>query len=81
MLCPSLAADDVLDVSRQWCRMTSEQNARAMAYLRAGGLYAIRVMRRNAPGRRPFTICRAGAVALLSRDAVAAIEAQARAAW
>ncbi|MGN7869364.1 hypothetical protein [Paracoccus sp. 22332] len=62
---------DTRDISHLWCRLTGDKGVTARAHMRGGALVCITVER-----DQTLAMCRAGAIATLSADAVRSIEGQ-----
>lgn len=73
MIPPVDITADTRDITSLWRRMTGDPVDAATAHLRSGQVITVTVS-----GRRPLAMCRAGACALLSPQAVAAVEYQDR---
>lgn len=73
MIHPVDITPDTRDITALWRRMTGDRLAAATAHMRGPQIATVTVS-----GRRTLAMCRAGACALITPQAVAAIEAQER---
>lgn len=73
MIPPVDITNDTRDITFLWRRMTGTPVTAATAHFRSGQIVTVTV-----GGRRPLAMCRAGACALLTPQAVAAVESKDR---
>lgn len=69
MIHPVDITPDIRDISQLWCRLTGEKGVTARAHMRGGSVVCVTVER-----DQTLAMCRAGAIAALSIEAVRSIE-------
>lgn len=71
MIPPVDITPDIRDISQLWNRLTGDDGVTALAHMRSGSLVTVTVQH-----ERTLAMCRAGAIATLSAEAVRSIEEQ-----
>lgn len=71
MIHPVDITPDTRDISQLWCRLTGERGVVAQAHMRGGSVVCVTVQ-----SGQTLAMCRAGAIATMSLEAVRSIESQ-----